>query len=46
MRYPALIAQARAALKPLGREVWVATPFGDNAWPLAQFGRPWPTPSC
>jgi spore germination protein YaaH len=37
-RYPALIAQARAALKPLGREVWVAAPFGDDAWPLAQLG--------
>src|SRR5258708_5071264 len=38
VRYPALVAQARAALKPLGREVWVATPFGDDSWPLAQFG--------
>jgi cellulose synthase/poly-beta-1,6-N-acetylglucosamine synthase-like glycosyltransferase/spore germination protein YaaH/peptidoglycan/xylan/chitin deacetylase (PgdA/CDA1 family) len=37
-RYPALIAQARAALKPLGREVWVAAPFGDAAWPLARLG--------
>ncbi len=37
-RYPALIAQARAALKPIGREVWVATPFGDDAWPLARLG--------
>jgi len=36
-RYPALVAQARAALKPIGREVWVATPFGDDAWPLAKF---------
>jgi cellulose synthase/poly-beta-1,6-N-acetylglucosamine synthase-like glycosyltransferase/spore germination protein YaaH/peptidoglycan/xylan/chitin deacetylase (PgdA/CDA1 family) len=32
--YPVLVAQARAALKPLGREVWVATPFDDDAWPL------------
>lgn len=38
LRYPALVAQARAALKPLGREVWVATPFSDDSWPLAQFG--------
>jgi cellulose synthase/poly-beta-1,6-N-acetylglucosamine synthase-like glycosyltransferase/spore germination protein YaaH/peptidoglycan/xylan/chitin deacetylase (PgdA/CDA1 family) len=37
-RYPEFIAQARAALKPIGREVWVATPFSDNAWPLAKFG--------
>ena len=36
-RYPALIARARAALRPLGREVWVATPFGDDAWPLQRF---------
>ncbi|MGH7024088.1 MAG: glycosyltransferase [Caulobacteraceae bacterium] len=37
-RYPNLIAQARAALKPIGREVWVATPFSDDSWPLARFG--------
>ncbi|HEY1416155.1 MAG TPA: glycosyltransferase [Caulobacteraceae bacterium] len=37
-RYPEFVAQARAALKPIGREVWVATPFSDNAWPLAKFG--------
>jgi cellulose synthase/poly-beta-1,6-N-acetylglucosamine synthase-like glycosyltransferase/spore germination protein YaaH/peptidoglycan/xylan/chitin deacetylase (PgdA/CDA1 family) len=37
-RYPEFIAQARAALKPIGREVWVATPFNDDAWPLAKFG--------
>ena len=36
-RYPAFLAQARAALKPLGREVWVAVPFGDDAWPLRRF---------
>jgi cellulose synthase/poly-beta-1,6-N-acetylglucosamine synthase-like glycosyltransferase/spore germination protein YaaH/peptidoglycan/xylan/chitin deacetylase (PgdA/CDA1 family) len=35
-RYPALVAEARAALKPIGREVWVATPFGDSDWPLAK----------
>ena len=36
-RYPAFLAQARAALKPIGREVWVSTPFGDDAWPLKRF---------
>jgi cellulose synthase/poly-beta-1,6-N-acetylglucosamine synthase-like glycosyltransferase/spore germination protein YaaH/peptidoglycan/xylan/chitin deacetylase (PgdA/CDA1 family) len=36
-RYPAFLASARAALKPMGREVWVAVPFGDNAWPLRRF---------
>ncbi len=37
-RYPAFIAQARAALRPIGREVWVSTPFSDDSWPLARFG--------
>ncbi|HEY2481447.1 MAG TPA: glycosyltransferase [Caulobacteraceae bacterium] len=37
-RYPTLIAEAKAALKPLGREVWVAAPFGDDSWPLARLG--------
>ncbi|MBA3812379.1 MAG: glycosyltransferase, partial [Caulobacteraceae bacterium] len=37
-RYPAFIAQARVALKPIGREVWVSTPFSDDSWPLARFG--------
>ncbi len=36
-RYPAFLAEARAALKPLGREVWVSTPFGDNDWNLKRF---------
>ena len=36
-RYPAFLAQARAALKPLGREVWVTAPFGDDDWPLRPF---------
>ncbi len=36
-RYPAFLAKARAALKPIGREVWVATPFSDDSWPLAKF---------
>jgi hypothetical protein len=33
-QYPALVAQARAALKPLGREVWVTVPFGNPDWRL------------
>jgi cellulose synthase/poly-beta-1,6-N-acetylglucosamine synthase-like glycosyltransferase/peptidoglycan/xylan/chitin deacetylase (PgdA/CDA1 family)/spore germination protein YaaH len=32
--YPTLIAEARAALKPLGREVWVTAPFADDTFPL------------
>jgi cellulose synthase/poly-beta-1,6-N-acetylglucosamine synthase-like glycosyltransferase/spore germination protein YaaH/peptidoglycan/xylan/chitin deacetylase (PgdA/CDA1 family) len=32
--YPSFIAQARAALKPLGREVWVTTPFDDDDFPI------------
>jgi cellulose synthase/poly-beta-1,6-N-acetylglucosamine synthase-like glycosyltransferase/spore germination protein YaaH/peptidoglycan/xylan/chitin deacetylase (PgdA/CDA1 family) len=32
--YPILVAQARAALKPLGREVWVTAPFSDDSWPV------------
>ncbi|MDB5423143.1 MAG: polysaccharide deacetylase, partial [Phenylobacterium sp.] len=32
--YPGFIAEARAALKPLGREVWVTAPFADDSWPL------------
>lgn len=35
--YPALLSELRVALRPLGRDVWVATPFGDAGWPLAQF---------
>jgi spore germination protein YaaH/peptidoglycan/xylan/chitin deacetylase (PgdA/CDA1 family)/GT2 family glycosyltransferase len=31
--YPGFIAQARAAMKPLGREVWVTTPFADDDYP-------------
>ncbi|HEX3699483.1 MAG TPA: glycosyltransferase [Phenylobacterium sp.] len=34
--YPGLVAQARAALKPLGREVWVTAPFADQSAPLKQ----------
>ena len=33
-QYPGLIAQARAALKPLGREVWVTAPFANADWDL------------
>jgi cellulose synthase/poly-beta-1,6-N-acetylglucosamine synthase-like glycosyltransferase/peptidoglycan/xylan/chitin deacetylase (PgdA/CDA1 family)/spore germination protein YaaH len=32
--YPALLAQARAALKPMGRDVWVTAPFNDPDTPL------------
>ncbi len=35
--YPTLLAEARAALKPLGREVWVSAPFADDSWPLKRF---------
>jgi peptidoglycan-N-acetylglucosamine deacetylase len=31
-QYPGLVAQARAALKPLGREVWVTAPFANPEW--------------
>jgi cellulose synthase/poly-beta-1,6-N-acetylglucosamine synthase-like glycosyltransferase/spore germination protein YaaH/peptidoglycan/xylan/chitin deacetylase (PgdA/CDA1 family) len=32
--YPAFLAQARATLKPLGREVWVTAPFDDRDWDM------------
>lgn len=32
--YPQLVADARAALKPLGREVWVTAPFSDDSFPM------------
>ena len=32
--YPSFIAQARAALKPIGRDVWVTTPFADDDFPI------------
>jgi len=35
-QYPGLIAQARAALKPLGREVWVTAPFANPDWDLTK----------
>src|SRR6201996_6004101 len=36
-QYAALVAQARAALKPLGREVWVTVPFANPDWNLKTF---------
>jgi spore germination protein YaaH/peptidoglycan/xylan/chitin deacetylase (PgdA/CDA1 family) len=38
-RYPAFLAKARAALNPIGREVWVAVPFNDDSWNLRRFGQ-------
>jgi len=32
--YPAFLAQARAALRPSGREVWVTVPFDDRSWDM------------
>ncbi len=32
--YPGFIAEARAALKPIGREVWVTAPFADDDAPV------------
>jgi spore germination protein YaaH/peptidoglycan/xylan/chitin deacetylase (PgdA/CDA1 family) len=32
--YPKLLDEARAALKPQGREVWVTAPFDGEGWPL------------
>jgi cellulose synthase/poly-beta-1,6-N-acetylglucosamine synthase-like glycosyltransferase/spore germination protein YaaH/peptidoglycan/xylan/chitin deacetylase (PgdA/CDA1 family) len=37
VHYPELLAEARAALKPLGREVWVSVPVGDTTWDLKKF---------
>ncbi|HZZ70577.1 MAG TPA: glycosyltransferase [Phenylobacterium sp.] len=34
--YPGFVAQAKAALKPIGREVWVTTPFADDDFPYKQ----------
>ena len=36
-QYPALVAQARAALKPMGREVWVSLPFANPEYDLKRF---------
>ncbi|HEX5379346.1 MAG TPA: glycosyltransferase [Phenylobacterium sp.] len=32
--YPAFLAQAKAALAPAGRDVWLTAPVDDEAWPL------------
>lgn len=32
--YPKFLAEARAALQPAGREVWVTAPFDEQGWPL------------
>ena len=32
--YPAFLAEARAALRPIGREVWVTAPFDDRSWDM------------
>ncbi|HEY4032277.1 MAG TPA: glycosyltransferase [Caulobacteraceae bacterium] len=32
--YPTFLAEARAALKPIGREVWTTAPFDDRTWDL------------
>lgn len=37
--YPAFLAQARAALAPLDRDVWLTAPMDDPAWPLARLQR-------
>lgn len=33
--YPGFLAQARAALRATGREVWAAAPLADDSWPYA-----------
>lgn len=32
--YPKFLTEARAALQPVGREVWVTAPFDTQGWPL------------
>jgi peptidoglycan/xylan/chitin deacetylase (PgdA/CDA1 family)/spore germination protein YaaH/GT2 family glycosyltransferase len=34
--YPGFLAQARAALKPMNRQVWLTAPVDDPDWPLAR----------
>ncbi len=34
--YPGFLAQARAALKPMTRQVWLTAPVDDPDWPLAR----------
>jgi cellulose synthase/poly-beta-1,6-N-acetylglucosamine synthase-like glycosyltransferase/spore germination protein YaaH/peptidoglycan/xylan/chitin deacetylase (PgdA/CDA1 family) len=36
-QYPAFLSKVRSALKPIGRQVWVAVPFADDSWPLRRF---------
>jgi cellulose synthase/poly-beta-1,6-N-acetylglucosamine synthase-like glycosyltransferase/spore germination protein YaaH/peptidoglycan/xylan/chitin deacetylase (PgdA/CDA1 family) len=36
VQYPLFMAQARAALRPLGREVWATAPFADDEFPMKQ----------
>ncbi|HEY2707383.1 MAG TPA: glycosyltransferase [Caulobacteraceae bacterium] len=36
-QYAALVTEARTALKPLGREVWVTAPFANPDWNLPAF---------
>ncbi|HYA69519.1 MAG TPA: glycosyltransferase, partial [Acidimicrobiales bacterium] len=36
-QYPVLLAEARAAMKPLGREIWVAAPFANPDFDLRKF---------
>jgi cellulose synthase/poly-beta-1,6-N-acetylglucosamine synthase-like glycosyltransferase/spore germination protein YaaH/peptidoglycan/xylan/chitin deacetylase (PgdA/CDA1 family) len=36
-QYPVLIAEARAALKPMGREVWVSLPFANPEYDFKRF---------
>ncbi|HZZ34191.1 MAG TPA: glycosyltransferase [Caulobacteraceae bacterium] len=36
-QYPAFVAEVRAALKPLGREVWVSVPVANADWDLKRF---------
>lgn len=38
-QYPDFLAQAKAALAPLGLQVMVTAPFADNSWPLAAMQR-------
>jgi len=34
LNYPKLLDEARAVLKPQGREAWVTAPFDGEGWPL------------
>ena len=37
--YPKFLAEARAALQPAGREVWVAAPYDAQGWPLKRLAQ-------